>query len=324
MVFSFSINSSASSSASSSRPSFPIVSPRDAEILNEIILQAPPGSSIFSALLDPYQRVLALHQLDPRLDDRFYSLLLKLSLVSGTDWSEKWSRVCVDQGLFEESELPEGSFSSIAPSQPNGTEHSDQEEEGTTTIIAPTRSPLISSPSLRRGSLFPIQSTPNVIDRFQPRPSIQSTPNVIDRFQSRSSPSSKLLDPLDALSDQFRSEHLRIRTLHLWSLRTRRFTLTLTEVERAHTLLVSGRMWRRWRAKVGKRRREVRMVEGVARTRMKFATLTKWREATEESRHKRWKQYLAQLAADHLQHQQQKWVAMVAESTSRASGTYSG
>lgn len=41
---------------------------------------------------------------------------------------------------------------------------------------------------------------------------------------------------------------------------------------------------------------------------MKFATLTKWREATEESRHKRWKQYLAQIAADHLQHQQQKWV----------------
>ncbi|KAH9810025.1 Sfi1 spindle body protein-domain-containing protein [Melampsora americana] len=291
MVFNFSINSSASSSASSSRPSFPILSPKDADILNEIILQAPPGSSIFSALLDPYQRILAIHQLDPRLDDRFYSLLLKLSLVSGSDWSEKWSRVCADQGLFEGSELPEDSFSSIAPSHSNGTQHSGQEEEGTTTIVAP-RSPLISSPSLRRGSLYPIQSTPNVIDRFQPR----------------SSPSSKLLDPLDALSDQFRSEHLRIRTLHLWSLRTRRFTLTLTEVERAHTLLVSGRMWRRWRAKVGKRRREVRMVEGVARTRMKFATLTKWREATEESRHKRWKQYLAQLAADRLQHQQQIWI----------------
>lgn len=220
-------------------------------MLDDILSQAPRGSSVFSALLEPYQKTLASRQLDPRLDERYYSLLLKLSLVTGTDWSAKWARVCADQGLFDRSDAPDDSLSLLSASQINGTEGSDDEEEGTTTIIAPKHPPPFSSPSWRRGSLYPIQSTPN-------RP-VHSDP--------RSSPSSKLSDPLDALSDQFRSEHIRRRALHLWIHRIQCYILTVNEVERVRNALVQARMWRRWRARVGKRHREVRMVEGVARTR---------------------------------------------------------
>ncbi|EFP86634.2 uncharacterized protein PGTG_13016 [Puccinia graminis f. sp. tritici CRL 75-36-700-3] len=80
-------------------PLFPPLNQEEREILSQIIKLTPPNTNAFNALLSPYENTLRRYRIDPKIDDKYYTFLLKLSLVPGSDWKQKWARVLSDQAI---------------------------------------------------------------------------------------------------------------------------------------------------------------------------------------------------------------------------------
>nr|AIC33805.1 Sfi1 [Puccinia cf. psidii AE-2014] len=310
MTFGSSLASSVVTDASAHTPhgSFPILSTSDAKILNEVIEEAPKSSKLFNALIEPYNKVLARNRLDTRVDERYYSLLLKLSLVEGDNWQQRWAKICANQALEFDNLNTTAHLLALPLPSISETSANSSADDGSRTILArpsnqhPFSPPLMSHlPTSTRLSpvkriVHPVQSTPNRMVRFSPR--YRSTTLLTNEESEIDNQAlgSRFIDPLDALSDRARRESLLKFFFASWKHVLSRWEAARVEVDRARVVLVCSRMWRRWRAKVGKRRREIRMVEGVAKTRSKFATLARWREATAENKRLRWKNHLIQLA----------------------------
>ncbi|MBW0463092.1 hypothetical protein O181_002807 [Austropuccinia psidii MF-1] len=310
MTFGSSLASSVVTDASAHTPhgSFPILSTSDAKILNEVIEEAPKSSKLFNALIEPYNKVLARNRLDTRVDERYYSLLLKLSLVEGDNWQQRWAKICANQALEFDNLNTTAHLLALPLPSISETSANSSADDGSRTILArpsnqhPFSPPLMSHlPTSTRLSpvkriVHPVQSTPNRMVRFSPR--YRSTTLLTNEESEIDNQAlgSRFIDPLDALSDRARRESLLKFFFASWKHVLSRWEAARVEVDRARVVLVCSRMWRRWRAKVGKRRREIRMVEGVAKTRLKFATLARWREATAENKRLRWKNHLIQLA----------------------------
>ncbi|WAQ92176.1 hypothetical protein PtA15_16A82 [Puccinia triticina] len=93
---------------------------------------------------------------------------------------------------------------------------------------------------------------------------------------------SRFVDPLDALSDRVRRVALLQLGFQTWKFVSNYWLMANKEAEMGRGKLVVGYAWRKWRSRFGKRQREVRMVDGVAKTRSKSAILIRWRAATVE------------------------------------------
>ncbi|KNE93309.1 hypothetical protein PSTG_13350 [Puccinia striiformis f. sp. tritici PST-78] len=74
-------------------PAFPALNEEERKILAQIIHLTPPNTNAFNVLLSPYKNTLRRYRIDPKIDDKYYTLLLKLSLVPGIDWKQKWTGV---------------------------------------------------------------------------------------------------------------------------------------------------------------------------------------------------------------------------------------
>ncbi|POW12364.1 hypothetical protein PSTT_04542 [Puccinia striiformis] len=72
-------------------PAFPALNEEERKILAQIIHLTPPNTNAFNVLLSPYKNTLRRYRIDPKIDDKYYTLLLKLSLVPGIDWKQKWT-----------------------------------------------------------------------------------------------------------------------------------------------------------------------------------------------------------------------------------------
>lgn len=309
MAFSFSVTSTATSDASAHTPhgSFPILTQTEAKIINEIVHRSPRNSAQFNKLLEGYQHVLAENNLDVRFDDKYYSLLLKLSLVDGQDWYERWSRVCANQALESNTtqhllNLPPPSSAELDPDSST--------EDGSRTIRAPPNKhpfspPLASNPPtqafstrplLSRPLQRPIQSTPNRLTRFTPT-RIGAIPSLSNDEPSQTRDlnlDSRFVDPLDALSDRTRRQALLKLGFLTWQYKVNRWLNAFDQARKASETLITTNTWRKWRSKVGKRQRQILMVDGVAKTRMKSSTLLFWRRATFEKQKLRRKNHFIQ------------------------------
>jgi protein SFI1 len=69
------------------------LTPEQIEILDTIIARAPPTATTFLAVFKAYNEVLQERGMDAGEDVVFYRFLLKLGVVRGQDWGERWNTV---------------------------------------------------------------------------------------------------------------------------------------------------------------------------------------------------------------------------------------
>ncbi|PLW17430.1 hypothetical protein PCASD_16373 [Puccinia coronata f. sp. avenae] len=331
MPFSFSLTSNATSDASARTPhgSFPFLTATDAAILAEIISRTPRNVPAFNAILAVYNAVMEERQLETPSREKYYSLLLKLSLVAGQDWYQRWSRVCASQGLLgpdgennnnnnttqhllqlspPSHSLMNGLDSSSSSSSSSGVDDASRTIRANRLRTHPDSPPLQSSPTppaptrshVPRAMMHrQIQSTPNRLARFTPvRPTITSSSVSTEESSLGDDDAdgglqlgSRFVDPLDALSDRVRRETLLRLGFHTWSHLANYWRMANSEAHLGRDKLIVGYAWRKWRSRFGKRQREIRLVEGVAKTRSKSAVLIRWRTATAEHQRLRRKNY---------------------------------
>jgi protein SFI1 len=244
-------------------------------------------------------------QLETPSREKYYSLLLKLSLVAGQDWYQRWSRVCASQGLLgpdgennnnnnttqhllqlspPSHSLMNGLDSSSSSSSSSGVDDASRTIRANRLPTHPDSPPLQSSPTppaptrshVPRAMMHrQIQSTPNRLARFTPvRPTITSSSVSTEESSLGDDDAdgglqlgSRFVDPLDALSDRVRRETLLRLGFHTWSHLANYWRMANSEAHLGRDKLIVGYAWRKWRSRFGKRQREIRMVEGVAKTR---------------------------------------------------------
>ncbi|EFP80614.2 uncharacterized protein PGTG_06570 [Puccinia graminis f. sp. tritici CRL 75-36-700-3] len=306
MPFNFSLASTATSDASARTPhgSFPFLTGTDAKFISDIIQRTPRNTPTFSTLLTGFNELLDEQQLDPQSREKYYSLLLKLSLVAGQDWHERWARVCASQGLEpRENETTHNLLQLSPPSNSQDGLDSSMEDASRTIRANPLHthpdSPPLQSPTSTRLTLPRMtyrqqtQSTPNKLTRFTPsRVNSASTISTADSTEDTGLDlGSRFVDPLDALSDRVRREALLQLGFHTWKHLSNYWLMANKEADLGRGRLVVGYAWRKWRSRFGKRQREIRMVDSVAKTRSKSAILIRWRAATTEKQRIRRKNY---------------------------------
>ncbi|KAI7937080.1 hypothetical protein MJO28_015979 [Puccinia striiformis f. sp. tritici] len=303
MPFSYSLTSTETSDSSAHTPhgSFPFLTGTDVTILSDIINRTPQNTPTFSAVLAGYNAVLDENQLEPQLREKYYSLLLKLSLVAGQDWHERWSRVCASQGLGpadnSENNPQINTTHRLLQLSPPSSSHGGLDssvDEASRTIRAnplrthadspPLQSPISTRLTLPRMTYRQTQSTPNKLARFTPsRATSASTISTEDSDRGDGLDlDPRFIDPLDALSDRVRREALLGSRFHIWRHMSNYWVMANKEADKGRDRLVVGYAWRKWRSRFGRRQRELRMVESVAKTRSKSAILLRWRTATAE------------------------------------------
>jgi len=309
MPFSFSLTSNATSDASSRTPhgSFPFLTATDAQIISQIVNRTPRNTPTFNAILNSYNAVLDQNQLDHQSREKYYSLLLKLSLVAGQDWHERWSRVCASQGLgtHEENNSTQHLLRLSPPSNSQDSLESSVEDASRTIRANPLHthpdSPPLQSPvstrlTIPRAPYRQIQSTPNKLTRFTPSRTTASSTVLTESSQDGDGLDlgSRFVDPLDALADRFRRETLLRLGFHTWKHLSNYWGMANNEAHLGRGKLIVGYAWRKFRSRFGKRQREIKMVDGVAKTRSKSAILIQWRVATAEKQRIRRKNYESQ------------------------------
>ena len=80
------------------------LSPRDVELIDEIIERSPPSATTFLMVFKAYNEVLQERGMDAANDVVYYKILLKLGVVKGKDWGTKWRTVKAQQGYGNEDE----------------------------------------------------------------------------------------------------------------------------------------------------------------------------------------------------------------------------
>ena len=74
------------------------LSNEDVAIIDEIIDRAPPSTTAFLNVFKAYNEVLQEKGLNAGEDVLYYRLLLKLGIVKGKDWGERWKTVKKQMG----------------------------------------------------------------------------------------------------------------------------------------------------------------------------------------------------------------------------------
>ncbi|EUC67158.1 Sfi1 spindle body protein [Rhizoctonia solani AG-3 Rhs1AP] len=89
-------------SASSTR-SLQQITPEDVQVIDAIIERAPPTAKAFVNVYKAYNAVLQERGLDPSEDVIYYEFLLKIGLVKGAEWGDKWAAAKVQLNLGSDS-----------------------------------------------------------------------------------------------------------------------------------------------------------------------------------------------------------------------------
>jgi len=160
----------------------------------------------------------------------------------------------------------------------------------------PLQSPVSTRLTIPRAPYRQIQSTPNKLTRFTPSRTTSSSTVLTESSQDGDGLDlgSRFVDPLDALADRFRRETLLRLGFHTWKHLSNYWGMANNEAHLGRGKLIVGYAWRKFRSRFGKRQREIKMVDGVAKTRSKSAILIQWRVATAEKQRIRRKNYESQ------------------------------
>jgi protein SFI1 len=77
--------------SASSTKSLQQITPEDVQVIDAIIERAPATAKAFVAVYKAYNAVLQERGLDPSEDVIYYEFLLKIGLLKGAEWGDKWA-----------------------------------------------------------------------------------------------------------------------------------------------------------------------------------------------------------------------------------------
>lgn len=83
------------------------LSAEEIDFIDEVVTLAPPSASTFLTVFKAYNDVLQARGLDPRNEVVYYQKLLKIGMIKGKTWRDKWSILKEHQGY-----VPKASTSS--------------------------------------------------------------------------------------------------------------------------------------------------------------------------------------------------------------------
>ncbi|KAG9079527.1 hypothetical protein FS749_008444, partial [Ceratobasidium sp. UAMH 11750] len=109
--------------STSSAKSLQQLTPHDVQIIDAIIERAPASAKAFVAVYKAYNTVLQERGLNPSDDVIYYEFLLKLGLVKGAEWGDKWAtaKAQLNLGGVESSALESEPPPPPSPSPPFAT-----------------------------------------------------------------------------------------------------------------------------------------------------------------------------------------------------------
>ncbi|KAG0141612.1 hypothetical protein CROQUDRAFT_51438 [Cronartium quercuum f. sp. fusiforme G11] len=332
-----------SAKSSASGPSqFPVLPRVEFDVLAQILAITPANTTTFNALLGPYHEVLKQHGIDHRTDERIYTLLLKLSLVPGTDWRQKWHRV-TEEHRAEHATEDDDEVS--PPLRALRTETSEDVDAIKRSRAIASAAGFVETPMSRKHSrnhdtnrLFEEPRKPDHEGR-QIMPSI--SPHEYTRVPRRKSvhfsPSSlhevgrlkhiSILDPtvspqlltnsphlvdrFGLLASRWRRQQILRRTLFCWKRNMDRWRKVGDEVQRVRILLDTSVYYERWKRKERHIAMQFRTVDRVHRIRLLLASLHHWRHLTIRRHDARWLVFRLQACEEvqnRINHSLIRWV----------------
>ncbi|KAI5122945.1 hypothetical protein M0805_006826 [Coniferiporia weirii] len=93
-----SVDITTSSATSSTSAALSGLSPKDVQLIDEIIKRSPSTATTFLTVFKAYNEVLHERNMDAANDVVYYKILLKLGVVKGHDWGSKWRAVKAQLG----------------------------------------------------------------------------------------------------------------------------------------------------------------------------------------------------------------------------------
>ncbi|KAI9625037.1 hypothetical protein KEM48_008611 [Puccinia striiformis f. sp. tritici PST-130] len=264
-------------------PAFPALNEEERKILAQIIHLTPPNTNAFNVLLSPYENTLRRYRIDPKIDDKYYTLLLKLSLVPGIDWKQKWTGVL---SINSSSPLNQAAVMSAAQArpttqEPRRTNHIISQDKGKQKMITNNVKPVISQTAVRPQKS--VHFLPSKAETNTSKPSgtekdltfpIELQPEVLH------SKMTLLVDPIDVKGRKFRRLQLLSRYMNKW-MDAVIFMKTLnSEAQAARRILDISTFYQTWTRQFRHRENQLKSADLFHNTRLLFSHLDQWRKLT--------------------------------------------
>ncbi|WAR53627.1 hypothetical protein PtB15_3B135 [Puccinia triticina] len=274
-------------------PLFPALNQEEREILSQIISLTSPNTNAFNVLLSPYESTLRRYRIDPKIDDKYYTFLLKLSLVPGSDWKQKWARVSSDRST--PSGLPSHQAVIPAASQAYATNHEPRkinqtactgpQDKGKRKALTNNAKPDTNQTAVNWNSRPPksVHFLPTRVEENVHRPTEQPPPTDLCLEPQSAILQSKmtlLVDPIDVKARKFRRQQLLARCLNKWMNSIIDWNTLDSNAQAARRVLDISAAYQTWTRKFRNRQSKLKSVDTSYNTRLLFAHLGHWKKLT--------------------------------------------
>lgn len=263
-------------------PLFPGLEEQERQILSQIINLTPPNTNAFNVLLSPYETTLRRHRIDPKIDDKYYTFLLKLSLAPGSDWKQKWATV---QSTQSSSSTLVSQQAAIPANQAHLPTHHDsrrtkqqadinsQENEMRETLIKnpkPINNHKTSDWSSRPHKsvhFLPSRAEEKARRTMEPQP--EKDLSLPIELQSEIIPSKMtlLVDPIDVKARRFRRQQLLARVVNKWTNSIIYWNTLNSEAQCARRILDISAVYQTWTRKFRHQERKLQSTDATYNTR---------------------------------------------------------
>lgn len=276
-------------------PLFPGLEEEERQILSQIINLTPPNTNAFNVLLSPYEITLRRHQIDPKIDDKYYTFLLKLSLAPGSDWKQKWATVQSAQPsssalVSQQAVIPAHQAHLPTHHNPRGTTQQvyiNSQEKGTRETLIKNPKPINnhktsdwSSRPQKSVHFLPSKAEEKARRPMEPQPARDLSLPV--ELQSEIIPSKMtlLVDPIDVKARKFRRQQLIARVVNKWTNSIIYWNTLNSEAQCARRILDISAVYQTWTRKFRHQERKLESADTTYNTRLLFSHLDHWRKLT--------------------------------------------
>ncbi|KAA1076120.1 hypothetical protein PGT21_034556 [Puccinia graminis f. sp. tritici] len=277
-------------------PLFPPLNQEEREILSQIIKLTPPNTNAFNALLSPYENTLRRYRIDPKIDDKYYTFLLKLSLVPGSDWKQKWARVLSDQAISsglppKQAIVPTATQVHPTAHDPrrikqtvySGTQDKEKWKAINSNVKPATHQTAAHSKSRPPKSVhfLPSKAEENDHNQIKEPPAARDLSLPVE-LQSEiiQSKMTLLIDPIDVKARKFRREQLLARCMNKWMNSIIYWNTLNSEAQSARRVLDISTAHQTWTRKFRNRENKLKLVDTSYNTRLLSSHLDQWRKLT--------------------------------------------
>ncbi|EGF99134.1 uncharacterized protein MELLADRAFT_118359 [Melampsora larici-populina 98AG31] len=279
------------------------------DVLTKIVALTPANTTTFNALLEPYHEVLKQYDIDHRSDEKIYTLLLKLSLVPGSNWRQKWHLITQERQFspveakgahrVHAGDLPQQQTQHLNRNVRNGPMKNDA-ESATGPVSNRSRLPNMKRAMERldvdavglsrtaKSNVSPglMQATPRKSVHFLPsalnhlsNPKPTRKPETVMPLQVASN-TPHLVDKINILAHTWRHQQTLRKTFFHWKWNLDRWRRVGKEVQRVRGLLDLSAPYEQWKSKQRAIKLQLVTVERVCRIRLLMKSLDCWRQLT--------------------------------------------